>query len=363
MSKLKKIGVLFGQERTFPEAFIEAINSKSPAGIVAEKLEMERVLQGEASGYAVIIDRISQDVPFYRAYLKNAALSGTAILNNPFWWSADDKFFNNAVAVKIGVPVPNTLLLPSSQMPDGTTGESFMNLEKLNWEGFHDEIGYPAYMKPFAGGGGHDVYKLNSKEDFFVHHPKTGKLVMLLQEGIEFTDYYRCYCIDRKDVRIMEYDPTQPYLQNYVHGKMSQDKKLLATIKEYVLRLNKALGYDINTAEFAIKDGIPYAIDFGNPAPDADLNSVGQENFEWFIEKVSALALKRARAYKEGKMNLTWGDFVTNSVGGEGLVASSDDTEPKPKKTPVKRKPATKKATTKKTTATTTTAKSETKEA
>lgn len=337
---MKKIGVLFGQERTFPDAFVDAINSKSPAGIVAEKLEMERVMQGESSGYAVIIDRISQDVPFYRAYLKNAAISGTAVLNNPFWWSADDKFFNNAVAVKIGVPVPKTLLLPSSRLPEGTTGESFINLQKLDWEGFHDQIGYPAYMKPFAGGGGRDVYKLKSQEDFFKNHPQTGRLVMLLQEGIEFTDYYRCYCIDRKDVRIMEYDPSKPYLQNYVEGKMSQERKLLNTIKDYVIRLNKALGYDINTAEFAVRDGIPYAIDFGNPAPDADLNSVGQENFEWFVEKVSALALKRARAYKEGKSNLTWGDFVAYSVEGKGLTTP---TAPTPKKTAVKRKPVAKK--------------------
>jgi len=320
---LKKIGVLFGQERTFPEAFVEAVNAQKPKGIIAEKLEMERVVQGEASGYAVIIDRISQDVPFYRAYLKNAALSGTAVLNNPFWWSADDKFFNNAIATRVGVPVPETVLLPSYQKPDGTTDESFTNLGAMDWNSFHKIVGYPAYMKPFAGGGGHDVYKLKNEADFLAKHPQTGQLVMLFQESISFTDYYRCYCIDRKDVRIMEYDPTKPYLQNYVQGKMSKGKQLLATIKDYVLRLNHALGYDINTAEFAVRDGIPYAIDFGNPAPDADLHSVGQENFEWFISKVKAMALKRARAYKEGKMNLTWGKFVTDSVDGNTVNIAS----------------------------------------
>ena len=97
---MKKIGILFGQERSFPMAFIEKINSKNIDGIMAEPVRIDKVVQGDPGDYAVIIDRISQDVPFYRAYLKNAAISGTAVINNPFWWSADEKFFNNCLADK-----------------------------------------------------------------------------------------------------------------------------------------------------------------------------------------------------------------------------------------------------------------------
>jgi len=92
---MKKIGVLHGKERSFPEALVARINSKNIDGITAESVKIDKVMQGEPTEYAVIFDRISQDVPFYRAYLKNAALCGTAVLNNPFWWSADEKFFNN----------------------------------------------------------------------------------------------------------------------------------------------------------------------------------------------------------------------------------------------------------------------------
>ena len=87
---MKKIGILFGRERSFPESFIERVNQKNIEGIRAEPVFIDKVMQGEPSGYDVIIDRISQDVPFYRAYLKNAALCGTAVINNPFWWSADE---------------------------------------------------------------------------------------------------------------------------------------------------------------------------------------------------------------------------------------------------------------------------------
>ena len=100
---MKKIGILHGMENTFPQAFVERVNQIAPNGIMAEPVSVAQVIQGEAADYAVIIDRISQDVPFYKAYLKNAALTGTAVINNPFWWSADEKFFNNCLATKLGI--------------------------------------------------------------------------------------------------------------------------------------------------------------------------------------------------------------------------------------------------------------------
>ena len=64
---MKKIGILFGQEDTFPWALVDRVNSRKADGVVAEPVRIEKLIQGEPSGYSVIIDRISQDVPFYRA--------------------------------------------------------------------------------------------------------------------------------------------------------------------------------------------------------------------------------------------------------------------------------------------------------
>src|SRR5690348_3320322 len=131
---MRKIGILFGKERSFPEAFVERVNSKRADGVTAEPVRIDKVMQGESSGYAVIIDRISQDVSFYRAFLKNAALCGTAVINNPFWWSADEKFFNNCLMTKIDIPVPKTVILPSFDLPADTSHESFSNLSyPLDW--------------------------------------------------------------------------------------------------------------------------------------------------------------------------------------------------------------------------------------
>jgi hypothetical protein len=308
---MKKIGILFGQENTFPQAFVDRVNSKNEDGITAEFVKINKVVQGVPQGYDVIIDRISQDIPFYRGMLKNAALSGTAVLNNPFWWSADEKFFNNALATRIDVEVPKTVLLPSNQHPPDTDENSMRNLAyPLDWGSIFSYIGFPAFFKPFAGGGWKNVYKLDSQEEFFNAYNETETLVMMLQEAIDFTDYFRCYCLDRKDVRIMQYDPKQPHHLRYVKNPKPVEEKLLKTIHDGVLKINNGLGYDFNTAEFAVRDGIPYAIDFCNPAPDADIHSVGEENFEWVVEHAAQMAIRRAKQHKAGENNLTWGDFI-----------------------------------------------------
>jgi len=317
---MKKIGILHGKERSFPLAFVDRVNSKKVDGVVAESVRIDKVMQGEPSGYAVILDRISQDVPFYRAFLKNAAISGTAVVNNPFWWSADEKFFNNALATKIGVPVPKTVILPSRDLPTDTSEDSFSNLAyPLDWEGIFHYVGFPAYMKPFAGGGWKNVYKLRSMDDFFEKHAETGQLVMLLQEEIIFEEYYRCYCIGGKHVRIMPYEPRNPHHLRYVAGfQPSPERHKL--MEDIVLRINHYLGYDFNTVELALRNGVPYAIDFCNPAPDADKASVGEENFEWVVETAAKFAIEKAQSHKEGVDNLHWGEYLKRSVNKTPLA-------------------------------------------
>ena len=322
---MKKIGILFGQENTFPWAFIERINQKNVAGITAEPVSIDKVIQGEATEYAVIIDRISQDVPFYRAYLKNAAISGTAVINNPFWWSADEKFFNNALAVHVGVPVPNTVILPSKTMPDDTNANSFRNLKyPMDWEAIFKYIGFPAYMKPHAGGGWKSVYKVENMEDFFDKYAETGQLVMMLQSEVVFEEYFRCYCLGGKYVHIMPYEPRNPHHLRYAVEKKTSPE-MLALIESYVLKLCRALGYDFNTVEFGVMNGVPYAIDFCNPAPDADVHSVGQENYDWIVENAANFAIEKALAHKDGQDNLTWGTYIRSAVTGSSMTPDVSD--------------------------------------
>lgn len=321
---MKKIGILFGKERSFPEAFVKRVNEIAGKEFKAESVNIDKIFQAEPLDYAVIIDRISQDVPFYRAAMKNAAITGTAVINNPFWWSADEKFFNNALAEQLGIPVPKTALIPSYEQPKDTSAQSFSNLAfPLDWDAIFIYTGFPAYMKPFDGGGWKDVYKLYDKEDFFDKHRQTGQTVMMLQEEIVFDEYFRCYCIGGKYIRIMQYEPRNPFHLRYVTDAPPSSKKLLKTIHDHVLKLNQYLGYDFNTVEFAVREGVPYAIDFCNPAPDADIASVGQENFDWVVETSAIYAIERAKAQIVGQDNLTWGEYIKTSAAGLPLTGSA----------------------------------------
>ena len=313
---MKKIGILFGKERTFPQAFVDRVNAKAPKGIQAELAHIDEVFQGKPVDYAVLIDRISQDVPFYRSMLKNAAATGTAVINNPYWWSADEKFINNTIAMQVDVPVPGTFLLPSFERPDDTSGESFSNLKfPFDWEAAIEQLGgFPVYMKPHSGGGWKSVYKIESMDQLFAAYHETNQLVMMLQEEIQFDAYFRCYYLGGDRVHIMPYEPRNPHHLRYTKEDVDPNDDMIKTVHDYVLRLNHALGYDFNTVEFALRDGIPYAIDFCNPAPDADINSVGEANFEWIVENAADMAIERAKAHKDGQMNLRWGTFAMNSM-------------------------------------------------
>jgi hypothetical protein len=310
---MKRIGVLFGMENTFPGALVERINGMKVPDVAAEFVQIGAVRMAEPSRYAVIVDRISHDVPFYRAWLKNAALDGAFIINNPFWWSADDKFFNYALATKLGVAIPHTVLLPHKEHPPGTTDRSMRNLQyPLDWERVFEYVGFPAFLKPFDGGGWRDVHKVNNKEELFAAYDQTRTLCMTLQAAVNFNEYFRCYVVGQEKVHIMPYDPRAPFHERYVKNPPHYDRALLDRVELDARNLCRALGYDLNTVEFAVEDGIPYAIDFMNPAPDADVHSVGQANFAWIVDAVADLAVQKAVEPRPDP-ELRWNRFLSGS--------------------------------------------------
>ncbi len=293
---MNRVGILVGREKTFPDALISAINERGKGETIAEFMKLGAIRHDAPPQYDLVVDRISHDVPFYRATLKRLALEGVVIINNPFWWSADDKFFNFSLAHKTGVAVPKTVLLPQKDYIPGIVTESLRNLEfPLDWQGIIDYIGLPAILKPFDGGGWKNVSRVNSLEELWSEYDATGTLCMTLQEFINFDQFVRCYCVGQQEVMIMAYDPRKPYLsgEQYIHDPDYLAPKLAERVTKDVRTLCTALGYDLNTVEFAIKDHIPYAIDFMNPAPDAELASVGEFYHNWIVSAMTDFIFKK----------------------------------------------------------------------
>src|SRR5437868_10910290 len=252
----ERIGLLVGRENTFPQAFLDAVNEKGRAeGIQAEMAVLGGAAEMEEPGYAVIVDRISHEVPFYRAALKSAVLLGTVVVNDPFWWEADEKFFECTLARKLGVAVPKTVVLPNKQyIPDIDHVRSLRNLQfPLDWEHIVSYTGLPAVLKPNTGGGWKDVFIVHTMEELITAYDQTGLKTMILQEFIDWDDYVRCICIGREHVMPIRYNPKAPFHERYQIDKPVEGRLRDQAIKD-ARTLVDALGYDMDTVEFAVRD-------------------------------------------------------------------------------------------------------------
>lgn len=288
-----KVGLIVGREWSFPPAFIEEVNRRDE-GVTAEYVTLGAPAMDDPCPYAVVIDRISHEVPFYRTYLKHAALQGCTVINNPFMWTADDKFFGATLATRLGIAHPKTVVLPNREyIPGIVHDESLRNLEyPLDWRGIVDHIGLPCILKDAHGGGWKDVYVCRSLEELIHNYNESGRLTMIVQEFIEWEHFIRCICLGREEVLPMKYDPRE---RRYHVEHQHMDVELGQRVVEDSLKLVRALGYDMNSMEWAVRDGIPYAIDFMNPAPDMDVNSLTPHYFEWVVTHMADLAIRLAK--------------------------------------------------------------------
>jgi len=293
-----RVGLLVGRERSFPDALIAEV-ARRDAGVEASYAELDITSIDHPPPYDVLVDRISHEVTCYQPVLKLAVLAGTRVVNNPFWRIADDKFFGTALASRLGVRVPKTVVLPSKSYGEGVSSQTLGNLRfPLDWEGTARELGFPMFIKPHWGGGFRDVYRVSSMEELWRVYDRTGTLTMIAQEAIPWSQYVRCIVIGKEHVRPALWDPRLGHFDRYVRASETMpplEPALLARCIEDARTLCRALGYDMNTVELAIRDGVPYAIDFMNSAPDFDITSLGSEHFPWVVEKMADLVIRLAQ--------------------------------------------------------------------
>ena len=291
----KPIGLLVGREYSFPPAFIARVNEKgAPHGITAEMVKWGGTRMTGDENYSVIVDRISHEVEYYRGALKHAVLQGTYVINNPFWWTADDKYFNYSVMAKLGCAIPKTVLLPQKGYPKDIdlTPESLRNLEyPIDWDALLDYVGRPAILKPYSGGGWKHVYKVNDRRELLEAYDGTAPYCMTLQEFIDFESYVRCFTFGKTDITPVKYDPRE---RRYLVEHAYLSPELGSRVVRDAQTINQALGYEMNTIEFAVRDGVPYAIDFLNPAPDFERDRITDFYFSHVVEKMSDLVIDRA---------------------------------------------------------------------
>ncbi len=300
-----RIGVMRGREESFPQAILDYINANYKDA-VAEWIYLGGTSLGEPCPYDVILDRISHEVPYYQVYLKQASLQGTYVVNNPFWMNVDDKFLGYSLAQSMGIAVPKTVVLPNREYIDDIDAGSLRNLWPIDWEMRCNEIGLPLYMKPAFGGGWKNVTKVHSAEEAHEVWHASGELTMMMQEEIEWDDYIRVLTVGQKYARAIKYIPRPFGLGEYVQDENALDPKMKQLAEEFSIAFNKAIGYDMNALEFAVKDGVLYAIDITNYVCDMDYNSLKDAHFNWAVEHMCKFLTEKG---KRGATNQPCADW------------------------------------------------------
>ncbi|MDQ5852914.1 MAG: hypothetical protein M3380_12780, partial [Chloroflexota bacterium] len=208
--------------------------------------------------------------------------------------------------------------------------ESLRNLQyPVPWQEHVDYVGgFPVILKPAWGGGFKSVYKVNSLEELWSAYNETGTECMMLQEYIAWDKYARCLCIGKTNILVMKYDATAPWPHRYFVDHEFLTPEEGEQVLDWARRLNEALGYDMNTVEFAIKDGVPYAIDFTNPAPDMDVNSLTPHYFDWAVKAMADLCIGLALDGREEQQPVyRWDAFLRGDHTGKADGPASVEAE------------------------------------
>lgn len=284
-----RIGLIIGRERDWPEAFLAGIAARRP-GVTAELVKLGGTYVDEEPGYAVLLDRMSHEVPYYRTYVKYAAMRGSYVINNPYTWAADNRFFGTAVANHLGLRSPRTIVLPNKDVETDVVPDSFRNLQyPMDWEGITAQIGVPAIFKEISSGGRRLSYRVHSVDELIQRYDESGTRTMILQQVIQDGDHIHCLVIAGENTLLLRYDREgNRYLPEL---NLAQD--LAGALEESAVAITKTYQYDMNMVEFINRDGEIFVINSTNPAPVLDRQIMNDEQFQWAVEHSIHLALNR----------------------------------------------------------------------
>ncbi|MCA9962287.1 MAG: hypothetical protein R3E31_24315 [Chloroflexota bacterium] len=288
----KRIGILVGREWDWPEAFMAAVNGRQ-ANVTVELVKLGGTFMDTDIPYDLIIDRMSHEIPYYRAFLQYAASKGCYIINNPFTWSADNRFFATIMANRLGLRTPKTVALPNKEIERDVVPESFRNLTyPMDWQGIIDYVGVPAIFKDVRSGGRRQVYRVHTVNELIQRFDESGTQTMILQELIESDIHIHGFVIGQKDVLLLQYDHDNG---RYFPGILSTKTTRNQFLTKASLDLTTAFGYDMNMVEFVIKGDQPYVINSTNPAPVIDRSLMSSEQFDWLVQQMVELTVVRVQ--------------------------------------------------------------------
>jgi len=239
--------------------------------------------------YKVILDRRSHILKHAMGILMFYAYSGVYIINNPlsFYYFKSNKDCAFGMMHRLGINIPKTCILPPYITPLLSPDEFKYHLE-INWEKIVSYVGFPCYIKPAAGRGAINVNKALNLQELRDFYSQSGEEIMVVQQAIQspYEWQLRCLCIGRKIIP-MKYIFRTEDRSEYIFAEDFLSPDTGQMVMNICKVINRAFGYEMNTIEFIIdEEGIPWAIDFNNPVPDARPRTLGEIFYRDYLESL-----------------------------------------------------------------------------
>ena len=312
----RKIGLSLGADDCWPicyEDILEQLDlalemKKDTVRFEVERMEIEPFALDRPVTYDLVIDRLTHWYHLSREWIKKAiVLDDLYVFNNPWSVQSVEKHTSYCAMMRLGMPIPPTWLIPPKEYEEQAdlqkTLERYAKIFDLKEVG--DALGYPSFLKPYDGGGWVGVNKVDDDEGLRSSYEESGKFVMHLQQGVHpYERFVRCVGVGPQ-VRFVDYDPSAPLHQRYGKAQdflTADDESLLHDVLKTI---NSFFGWDFNSCECLLKDGVWHPIDFANPCPDSQVTSLHM-HFPWLIGAKLRWSLYCAATKKTMRPNLDW---------------------------------------------------------
>jgi hypothetical protein len=315
----RRIGLSLGADICWPLAFEQILADcrlriplgKDVVAFACERVTLEPFDLQAPPRYDVVVDRLTHWFALRREWIKKAVLlDGLYVYNNPWSVQSYEKHSSYCAMMALGMPIPKTWMVPQKNYetkPDlDYTLQAYARLFDLGAIG--PQIGFPMFMKPYDGGGWQGVSKLDDDRELRAAYEKSEKWLMHVQKAVAGYDLFVRAVGIGPQVKLMKYDPAQP-----LHGRYTTERGFCSpaeaqAMADTCLTINAFFGWEWNSCEALRKDGVFHPIDFANPCPDNQVNSI-HYHWPWYVKSNLKWALYCAAVRRPMKKTLDFEPF------------------------------------------------------
>ncbi len=313
------IGLSLGADLCWPAAYEELLSRLDldievdgrRVRFATERVVLEPYDLEQHCRYDLVLDRLTHWFSLSREWIKKITLmDGTYVLNNPWSVQSMEKHTSYCAMLKLGLPIPRTWMLPSKEQIDAddvdVTLKRYGRLFSLTEVG--REVGYPAFLKPYDGGGWVGVRRVTDDKSLSAAYDDSGSRVNHLQQAVPDWDLFVRGVGVGPQVNVIRYDPDKPLHGRYLVDFHFLDAEGWQTAQKTTRVINAFFGWDFNSCEMLRSDGVLHPIDFANPCPDSQVTSL-HFHFPWLVKALLRWSLFCAATRRPFKPNLDWAPY------------------------------------------------------